>query len=240
MKYSIITLFPKTIQAYIEESIIKKALERNLIAVEIIDLRDYTTLAHNQVDDYQFGGGKGMVLMVEPIVRAIEAVKTKNSWVVLTTPQGQTWQQTLAKQFAKQYEHLIIICGHYEGFDERVLEYVDQEVSIGDYVLTGGEIAALVIVDSITRSIPHVIKEESFAQDSFENNLLDYPVYTKPVEFRGSKVPDVLLSGHHANIQKFKDEQQVINTWKKRPDLIDEKQLNQYQKEILNKLKKGE
>ncbi|AVP49239.1 tRNA (guanosine(37)-N1)-methyltransferase TrmD [Williamsoniiplasma luminosum] len=240
MKFSIITLFPKTIQAYIEESIIKKALERNLLEVEIIDLRDYTTLKQNQVDEYQFGGGKGMVLMVEPIVNAIEAIKTKNSWIILTTPQGKTWNQNLAKQSVQDHDHIIIICGHYEGYDERVLEYVDQEISIGDYVLTGGEIPALVILDSMTRSIPDVIKKESFANDSFENDLLDYPVYTKPVDFRGSKVPDVLLSGHHANIQKFRDEQQVINTWNKRPDLINESKLNKNQKAILNKLKKGE
>ncbi|WP_027063155.1 tRNA (guanosine(37)-N1)-methyltransferase TrmD [Mesoplasma seiffertii] len=241
MKYSIITLFPQIIQSYISESIIKKAIERELIDLEIIDLRNFTTLAHNQIDEYQYGGGRGMVIMPEPVVKAIESVKTPSSLVVLTTPQGKPWEQQDAKTYAKNYDHIIILCGHYEGFDERVLKYVDQEISIGDYVLTGGELPALVILDSITRLIPNVINQQSHEQESFENNLLDYPVYTKPYDFRGDTVPDVLLSGHHANIQKYRDEQQLLVTLKKRPDLIDESKLNKVQLELLKKLKpKGE
>jgi tRNA (guanine37-N1)-methyltransferase len=240
MKYSIITLFPQFIQAYIEESIIKRAIVKKIIEVEILDLRSFTTLAHHQVDDYQFGGGAGMVLMVEPVVRAIEAVKTDNSWVILTSPQGETWNQELVKTTVKEHDHLIIVCGHYEGIDERILKYIDQEISIGDYVLTGGELAALTILDGTTRILPQVINEESKTNESFENHLLDYPIYTKPVDFRGDKVPDVLLSGHHANIQKFRDEQQLIKTAQKRPDLLKKAKLNKTQLALWEKIKKGE
>lgn len=239
MKYTIITLFPKIISAYLEESIIKKAIQRNLITVEIVDLRDYTNLAHNQVDEYQFGGGAGMVLMIEPLVNALEAVKTPDSKVCLLTPQGKTWDQKQAQATIQKTNHLILICGHYEGFDERFLNYVDQEISIGDYVLTGGELPALAVLDSTIRLIPGVLNPESISNESFQNHLLDYPVYTKPVDFRGDKVPEVLLSGHHANIQKFREEQQLLKTWAKRPDLIVEKQLTTHQIALLKKIKKG-
>ncbi|KNG79552.1 tRNA (guanosine(37)-N1)-methyltransferase TrmD [Mycoplasma sp. HU2014] len=237
MKFTIITLFPQMIKAYISESIIKKAIKKNAIEVEILDIRDFTNLSHNQVDDYQYGGGKGMVLMSQPVVSAIESVKTDDSIVILTTPQGKTWNQNLSKQYANSYKHIIIVCGHYEGFDERILDYVDVEISIGDYVLTGGELPALIMLDSISRILPNVIATESHQNESFENNLLDHPVYTKPYDFRGKKVPDVLLSGHHANISKWRDEQQIINTFKKRPDLIDESKLNKVQLELYKKMK---
>ncbi|EOA07552.1 tRNA (Guanine-N(1)-)-methyltransferase [Mycoplasma yeatsii 13926] len=237
MKFTIITLFPQMIKSYISESIIKKAIEKNAIEVEILDIRDFTNLSHNQVDDYQYGGGKGMVLMPQPVVSAIESVKTDDSIVILTTPQGKTWNQNLSKQYANNYKHVIIVCGHYEGFDERILDYVDVEISIGDYVLTGGELPALIMLDSISRILPNVIATESHQNESFENNLLDHPVYTKPYDFRGKKVPDVLLSGHHANISKWRDEQQIINTFKKRPDLIDESKLNKIQLELYKKMK---
>ncbi|AVN61202.1 tRNA (guanosine(37)-N1)-methyltransferase TrmD [Mesoplasma florum] len=239
MKYSILTLFPNIIKSYISESIIKKALEREKIELEIIDIRDFTTLPHNQVDEYQFGGGRGMVLMCDPVVSAIESVKTENSIVVLTSSQGKTWNQNLAKSFATEYNHIIIVCGHYEGFDERILKYIDVEISIGDYVLTGGELPSLIMLDSITRILPGVINTESHEQESFENNLLDYPVYTKPHDYRGDKVPEVLLSGHHANIQKWRDEQQLISTFNKRPDLIDESKLNKIQIQLLENLRKS-
>ncbi|AJM71851.1 tRNA (guanosine(37)-N1)-methyltransferase TrmD [Mycoplasma yeatsii] len=237
MKFTIITLFPQMIKSYISESIIKKAIQKNAIEVEILDIRDFTNLSHNQVDDYQYGGGKGMVLMPQPVVSAIESVKTDDSIVILTTPQGKTWNQNLSKQYANNYKHIIIVCGHYEGFDERILDYVDVEISIGDYVLTGGELPALIMLDSISRILPNVIATESHQNESFENNLLDHPVYTKPYDFRGKKVPDVLLSGHHANISKWRDEQQIINTFKKRPDLIDESKLNKIQLELYKKMK---
>lgn len=242
MKFSIITLFPNLIKSYISESIIKRALDKTKIEIEVVDLRNYTNYNHNQVDDYQFGGGKGMVLMVEPVVNAIEACKTENSLVILTSPQGKTWKQELARNYIEKHKHLIIVCGHYEGFDERVLDYVDIEVSIGDYVLTGGELASLVLIDSISRVVPGVISEESHINDSFENNLLDHPVYTKPVDFRGKKVPDVLLSGHHANIQKFRQEGRLRNTYIKRPDLLKDENLSKTDIEFIDNLKntKGE
>lgn len=237
MKYSIITLFPELINSYISESIVKRAIQNNQIVVDVIDLRKHTTLAHNQVDDYQFGGGKGMVLMCEPVINAINSVKTDDSFIILTSPQGKTWKQELAREFAKTYKHLIIICGHYEGFDERILKHVDMEISIGDYVITGGELASLVMLDSISRVLPGVIAEESHQNDSFENNLLDHPVYTKPVDFDGDVVPEVLLSGHHANIENFRQEGQLKNTLNKRPDLLEKANLTDYQKKLLVKLK---
>ncbi len=242
MKFSIITLFPNLIKSYISESIIKRALDKTKIEIEVVDLRNYTNYNHNQVDDYQFGGGKGMVLMVEPVVNAIEACKTEDSLVILTSPQGKTWKQEFARNYIEKHKHLIIVCGHYEGFDERVLDYVDIEVSIGDYVLTGGELASLVLIDSISRVVPGVISEESHINDSFENNLLDHPVYTKPVDFRGKKVPDVLLSGHHANIQKFRQEGRLRNTYIKRPDLLKDENLSKTDIEFIDNLKntKGE
>ncbi|QHX36529.1 tRNA (guanosine(37)-N1)-methyltransferase TrmD [Spiroplasma sp. BIUS-1] len=238
MKFSIITLFPNLINSYISESIIKRAIDKNSIEVEVIDLRNHTNLKHNQVDDYQFGGGKGMVLMVEPVVNAIESCKQQNSLVVLTSPQGKTWNQNLAREYAIKYEHIILICGHYEGFDERILDYVDLELSIGDYVLTGGEIASIVVLDSITRLLDGVIAKDSHLNDSFENNLLDHPVYTKPIEFRGKTVPEVLTSGHHANVEKYRQEGRLRNTFNKRPDLLEKSKLSNTDLEFIENLKK--
>jgi tRNA (guanine37-N1)-methyltransferase len=235
MKFSILTLFPEVIKAYTNSSIISKAMDKELIDIEIVDIRDFTELKHHQVDDYQYGGGKGMVLMPEPVVKAIESVKTEDSLVILTSPQGKTLNQEMAKDFAINKEHLIIVCGHYEGFDERILNYVDLEVSIGDYILTGGEIASLAILDAVSRLVPGVIQRESYENESFENGLLDYPVYTKPVDFRGQLVPEVLLSGHHEKIRKFREEKALLKTLKERPDLIDETKLSKYQLELLKK-----
>lgn len=243
MKFSIITLFPNLINAYISESIMKLALEKNKIEIEVVDLRAHTNYSHNQVDDYQFGGGKGMVLMVEPVVNAINSCKTKDALVILTSPQGKTWTQGLARDFTTNQQHLVIICGHYEGFDERILNYVDLEVSIGDYVITGGELASLVMLDSVTRLIEGVIATDSHLNDSFEDDLLDHPVYTKPVDFEGQLVPEVLLSGHHAKIKKFRQEGRLKNTFIKRPDLLKENKLSSEDLEYLKTLKeklKGE
>lgn len=237
MKFSIITLFPQFIESYLNESIIKRAIASNLIEVEVLDLRDFTTLAHNQVDEYQFGGGKGMVLMCEPVVKAIESVKTPTSRVVLTSPQGRTWNQKWAREYQANYSHMIIICGHYEGFDARILNYVDEEISVGDYVLTGGELPSLILLDSITRVVDGVIKKESHEQESFEDGLLDYDVYTKPLDFQGHLVPEVLTSGHHKNIEIFRETSKIKNTYEKRPDLLNETKLNEMQLNILKKVK---
>lgn len=220
MRIDILTLFPNMFDDIFNESIIKRAIDNKKVEINIYNIRDYSKDPHKKVDDYGFGGGKGMVLMCQPIFDAIDDLKTKNSKIILMTPQGVKYNQKLAYDLSKE-EHLIIICGHYEGFDERIRTIVDLEVSIGDYVLTGGEIPAMVMVDSITRLIDGVIEDESHIYDSFNNNLLDYPVYTHPVEYRGLKVPDVLLSGHHENIRKYRYEEQVKRTKERRPDLLE-------------------
>lgn len=220
MKFDILTLFPKVIEAYINESIIKRAIDNKLISVNIINIRDFTLLKNGQVDDTAYGGGSGMVLMCEPVVRAIEAVKTAEAKVYLLTPQGLTFKDEVASKIIAETKHLILVCGHYEGFDERILNFVDGEISIGDYVLTGGELPAMVIMDTISRFIPGVIDSESFANDSFKNNLLDYPVYTKPRNFRGLEVPEVLLSGDHKKIAEYRANEQLRVTKEKRPDLL--------------------
>lgn len=220
MKIDILSLFPNMFNGFLNESIIKRAIEKNLVEINIIDFREYSTDPHHKVDDYQYGGGSGMVLMVEPIYNCLKKIKTEDSKIILMTPQGLTYNQKLAYSL-KDEKHLIIICGHYEGFDERIRSLVDMEISIGDYVLTGGEIPSMVITDSITRLLSNVIKEESHINDSFNDNLLDYPVYTKPVDFMGMKVPDVLLSGHHENIKKWKQEQSLKRTKERRPDLLE-------------------
>ena len=219
MKIDILTLFPKMFEGFLNESIIKRAINENKVEINIIDFRKYTNDSHNRVDDYPYGGGAGMVLMPEPIFNAIDDIKKDNSLVILCTPQGKTYNQKMAYDLTNQ-EHIIIICGHYEGFDERIRTLANIEVSIGDFVLTGGEIPSMAITDSIVRLLDGVIEKDSHLNDSFNNDLLDYPVYTKPQEFRGMKVPDVLLSGHHENIRKWRLEEQLKRTKERRPDLI--------------------
>ncbi len=222
MKIDILTLFPEMFKGFLEESIIKRAIQSSKVEINLHNIRDFSKDPHKKVDDYGFGGGAGMVLMPEPVYDAIESVRTENSKVILLTPQGVPYQQSHAYELARS-SHLILVCGHYEGFDERIRSFVDEEISIGDYVLTGGEIPSMVITDSVVRLLPGVIEEESHIQDSFHNQLLDYPVYTKPVDFRGMKVPDVLLSGHHANIQKWRYEEQLKKTKERRPDLLEKR-----------------
>ena len=220
MKIDILTLFPKMFEGFLSESIIKRAIEKGLLEINLVNIRDFTLLRNGQVDDTPYGGGSGMVLMCEPVVRAIESVKTNDSKVYLMSPQGQVLTDQLADTLYQSTKHLILVCGHYEGFDERIRKFVDGEISIGDYVLTGGEIPALVITDCIARFIPGVIDEESFKNESFKENLLDYPVYTKPREFRGLKVPDILLSGDHKKIDEYRKSEQLRVTKEKRPDLL--------------------
>ncbi len=222
MKIDILTLFPGMLEGFLKESIIKRAIEKGHVQIELHNIRDYSKDPHKKVDDYGFGGGKGMVLMPQPIFDAVESLRTEDSFVILMTPQGKTYNQKMAYDLTKK-KHIIIICGHYEGFDERIRTLADLEVSIGDYILTGGELASLVITDSIVRLLDGVIQEESHIQDSFHDHLLDYPVYTKPVDFRGLKVPDVLLSGHHKNIDLWRKEQQLKRTRERRPDLLEKR-----------------
>ena len=220
MKIDILTLFPSMFDGFINESIIKRARDKSLVEINIHNIRDYSNDPHKKVDDYGYGGGKGMVLMPQPIFDAVDALKTEKSKVLLMTPQGKTYNQNMAYSLTLE-NHLIIICGHYEGFDERIRSIVDIEISVGDFVLTGGEIPAMLISDSVIRLLEGVIEEESHKNDSFNDNLLDYPVYTHPAEYRGMKVPDVLLSGHHANINKWRKEEQLKRTKERRPDLLE-------------------
>ncbi|MEG0826075.1 MAG: tRNA (guanosine(37)-N1)-methyltransferase TrmD [Bacilli bacterium] len=220
MKIDILSLFPNMFNGFLNESIIKRAISNKKVVINIIDFRQYSTDIHKKVDDYAFGGGKGMVLMPQPIFDCIDNIRTKESIVILMTPQGLQYKQNIAVDLSKE-KHIIIICGHYEGFDERIRKIVDMEISIGDYILTGGELASMIVTDSIVRLIDDVIKKESYENDSFSNNLLDYPVYTKPVIYRQMKVPEVLLSGHHENITKWRKEQALKKTQERRPDLLE-------------------
>ena len=220
MKIDILTLFPSMFDGFLHESIIKRAIEKGKVEVNIYNIRDYSKDPHKKVDDYQFGGGSGMVLMPQPIFDAVEDLKKEDTFVILMSPQGVPYKQKIAHELSHK-KHILIICGHYEGFDERIRSLADMEISIGDYILTGGELASMVVSDSIIRLLDDVITKESSENESFENNLLDYPVYTKPVDFRGMKVPDILLSGHHENIRKWRLEQQKIKTQERRPDLLE-------------------
>lgn len=219
MRIDILTLFPKMFEGFLKESIVKRAIEKKAVEINLINFREFSKLNNSQVDDTPYGGGSGMVLMVEPIVDAIESVKRENSKVILLTPQGSPYKQEKAKDL-KEEKHLILVCGHYEGFDERIRSFVDEEVSIGDYILTGGEIPAMALCDSVIRLIDGVIKKESYEEESFTNNLLDYPTYTKPREFRGMKVPEVLLSGDHEKIKEWRRHEQQKKTEEKRKDLL--------------------
>lgn len=219
MVIDVLTLFPNMYDNFLTESIIKRAIDNGKVKVNIHNIRDYTVYNNNQVDNYPFGGGGGMVLMCDPIFRAIDALKDDDAFIIMMTPGGIVYKEKVAYDLS-QKKHLIILCGHYEGFDERIKTIVDMEISIGDFVLTGGEIPSMVVMDSVIRLIPGVINSNSLTSESFNDNLLDYPNYTKPVEYRGMKVPDVLLSGHHENINKYRHEKQIELTKKNRPDLL--------------------
>ncbi|HAM31786.1 MAG TPA: tRNA (guanosine(37)-N1)-methyltransferase TrmD [Erysipelotrichaceae bacterium] len=237
MKITVLTLFPEYFDGLMNTSIIKRAYEKGLFSFEVVDFRKYTKEKHGHVDDTPYGGGAGMLLMCQPIIDAIHAVRTENSLVIMLTPQGETFQQTKAAQLA-QADHLIFLCGHYEGFDERIRDYVDVQMSLGDFVLTGGEPACAVMCDAIIRLLPGVIRQDSSDDDSFSNGLLEYPQYTKPYEYDGKKVPDVLLSGHHENIRKWRREQAVIKTAFYRPDLLKKVKLTEQEQKLVREILK--
>ena len=229
MKIDIITIFPRMFTGPFEESIVKRAQEKKLVEIEIHNLRSWTSDKRGTVDDRPYGGGVGMVMLAEPIVKAIEEIKKehqgKETKTILLSPRGKVWKQSLALKYSK-LKHLILICGHYEGIDERVREFIDEEISIGDFVLTGGEIPAMAMVDSIVRLIPQVlIKEEAVKFESFcePEKMLEYPQYTHPEDFRGLKVPKILLSGNHAEVEKWRNKQALEITKKNRPDLLGKK-----------------
>lgn len=221
MRIKVLSLFPKMFDGILNESIIKRAIDDKKVNIDVIDLRSYSKDKHNKVDDTIYGGGAGMLIKCEPVFDAIDDLKTKNTKVIMLSPDGVKYNQEKAYELSKE-KNIILLCGHYEGFDERINTVVDEKISIGDYVLTGGEIPAMAIIDSVTRLLPGVINEESHLNDSFNNDLLDYPQYTKPQEYRGMKVPGVLLSGDHKKIDEWRREEQIKKTKKQRPDLLKE------------------
>lgn len=242
MNIHILSLFPEMFTGVFNSSILKKAQEKEEVAINVVNFRDFSGNKHHQVDDYPYGGGAGMVLKPEPIFNAVESLITDSEHkrrVILLCPQGERFTQQKAEELAKE-EELIFICGHYEGYDERIREHlVTDEISIGDFVLTGGELAAMTVVDSVVRLLPNVLgKAESHEQDSFSTGLLEHPHYTRPVEYRGYKVPDVLLSGNHAAIDKWRKEQSLKRTVERRPDLLETAELTEADKEIIRVLKK--
>ncbi|GIO53133.1 tRNA (guanosine(37)-N1)-methyltransferase TrmD [Paenibacillus cineris] len=244
MRVDVLTLFPEMLDGVFRTSILGKAQEKGIISLHTVNFRDYSGNKHGTVDDTPYGGGGGMVLKPEPIFAAIEDLLEKAGHqakprVILMCPQGETFSQKKAEEFAKE-EHLIFICGHYEGYDERIREHlITDELSIGDYVLTGGELPAAVVIDAVSRLLPGVLGNETSAvTDSFSTGLLEYPHYTRPVEFRGWKVPDMLLSGHHANIEAWRREQALKRTLERRPDLLDEVELTDRDRKTLEKLRR--
>ena len=244
MQVDVITIFPQMLERIIKESILKRAQQKNIVKINIHNLRDFALDKHSIVDDYSYGGGAGMVLKPEPIFRAVEKIvgsrkRKRKVCIILLTPQGQTFNQAKAKELSQE-EHLLFICGHYEGVDERVKEnLITDEISIGDYVLTGGELPAMVIIDSLVRILPGVLnKRESFENDSFYQGLLDYPHYTRPRRFREKSVPALLLSGNHSQIKKWRRQKALKNTLNKRSDLLEKITLSAEDQKILKELKK--
>ena len=237
MKFDVLTLFPEMFEP-LKQSIIKRAAEKKLIDIKLVNIRDFSEDKHNKVDDTPYGGGAGMLMKPDVVDRAYNSVKSENAKVIYLTPQGKTLNQKIVKDLSKR-EHLILLCGHYEGIDQRVLDkIVDEEISIGDYVLTGGELPAMVLIDSVSRYVEGVVSNESTEEESFSNGLLEYPQYTRPEIFDNVKVPDVLISGHHENIRKWRRERSLENTFKKRPEMLENIELTKNEKDYIKKLKK--
>lgn len=228
MKFDVLTLFPEMFET-MKQSIFGKAMEKGIVAMNTVNIRDFSKDKHKKVDDTPYGGGAGMVMMPDVVYSAYQSIATKDAKVIYMSPQGKTLSQKKVEELAKQ-DHLIILCGHYEGIDQRVLDkIVDEEISIGDYVLTGGEIPAMVLMDSVSRYVEGVLKQDSIKEESFTNGLLEYPQYTRPETFEGQKVPEILLTGHHENIEKWRKEQSLKITKQKRPDLLEKQANNEVQ-----------
>lgn len=237
MKFKVLSLFPEIIESFKQHSIIKRAIENKHLSIDVINYRDYTINKHQKVDDTPYGGGNGMVLMVQPIADAIKAHKTKDTKIILMCPTGKPFKQEDANKLALEKE-LMFVCGHYEGYDERVRSYVDYEYSIGDYVLTSGELSSMVMMDAIGRLVDDVIEAKSHEEDSFQNGLLEYPQYTKPRVFDDLEVPEVLVNGHHAKIEDYRLRESIIKTAKVRPELLENDLLGDKIKEMITLLKK--
>ena len=236
MKISILTLFPEMFDAVLNQSILKRARYKGLYDIEIINIRDFSKDKYHHVDDTPYGGGAGMLLQIEPIDLALQSVRSDNSFVLLTSPKAKPFNQLKAREYANK-EHIVIICGHYEGFDARVETLVDDRLSIGDFILTGGELAAMVVVDSVVRLLNDAISKDSLDVESFDNNLLEYPQYTKPPVYKGMKVPDVLLSGHHKNIQRYRLKEALKDTLRYRSDLLKNHEFTKEEIELLKEIR---
>ncbi len=239
MKIKILTLFPNMFLEFKSESIIKRAIEKQIVSIDVIDIREYSHLKHKHVDDTPCGGGAGMVLKVDILNRAIKANSNENSYKIMMTPQGRQYSQGIAEEL-KKHDELVFICGHYEGFDERIRSYVDDEISIGDYVLTGGELPAMVVCDSVIRLLNDAIKEESHEDDSFSTGLLEYPQYTRPIEYDGMRVPEVLLNGNHKDIAYYRKKESLRKTIHRRPDLLEKYPLTNEDKKIIKEIEEEE
>lgn len=235
MKIDIITIFPEFFDPFLRTSIIKRGIEDGFIDIKTHQLRDYSSLKHNRIDDTPYGGGAGMLMMFPPFYEAIKTLKNTETHIIMTSPQGKLFNQQKAIELAKK-KHIIILCGHYEGIDARVEDLIDEEISIGDYVLTGGEMPAMIISDAISRLVPGVIHEDSSETDSLQKGWLKYPQYTKPESYEGYSVPEILLSGHHLNIEKWRKEQSVRRTLVKRPDLVSTIKLSKEEKKLIEKV----
>ena len=234
MQFDVLTLFPEMFEP-LNESIIGRAKEKGLININLINIRDFSKNKHKKVDDTPYGGGAGMVMMPDVVYDAYKSLNPKDAKVIYMSPQGQKLNQKKVVELSKE-KHIILLCGHYEGIDQRVIdEIVDEEISIGDYVLTGGELPAMIVIDSVSRYIDGVLRDDSTKEESFSEGLLEYPQYTRPEVFNGKQVPEVLLSGHHENIDKWRREQSLKNTKKKRPDLLENIELSEKDKRILEK-----
>jgi tRNA (guanine37-N1)-methyltransferase len=243
MHFDVLTLFPGMFKSPLSESILKRSIEAGIISVSVTNIRDFAVGKHKQADDRPYGGGSGMVLMPEPIVAALRSVlqgsHEKKSRVILLSPQGQRFNQAKARELA-ELDRLILVCGHYEGVDERIRRhYVDGDISIGDYVLTGGELAAMVIIDAVTRLVPGVLGDrDSLMEESFSRELLEYPQYTRPAEFEGHRVPEILLSGHHENVERWRRKESMKTTLHKRPDLVNMEKLTGEDRDLLEALRR--
>lgn len=235
MKIDILTLFPEMFTAILDTSIIGRAREQGMVEIQTVNIRDFAFDRHQQVDDYPYGGGAGMVMKVDVLSRCIESVLSDKSHVVYLSPQGQVLDQKKVEELAS-YEHLVLLCGHYEGVDERIFSWIDEELSIGDYVLTGGELPAMVLVDAVSRLQAGVLDQDSPVEESFSDDLLEYPQYTRPREYQEQEVPEVLLSGHHENIRRWRKKQSLLRTLVKRPDLLLNRQFDPEERKLLEEI----
>ena len=240
MKITILTLFPEFFDGFLTNSIIKRAISKEKAEIEIVNIRDFTKDKYGRVDSAPVGGGAGLIMKCQPVIDCLKSVKKDNSHVILLSPRGKTYNQARARYLAKNHEHLILICGHYEGTDERINKYVDELVSVGDFILTGGEIGAEIIADSIIRLLDGVIASESIVDESFENGLLEYPQYSEPFEYEGDYIPDILYSGNHQAIEKWRKKQSLKLTKEYRPDLLNNYPLSKQEKKLMDELDSNE